>query len=337
MPGCETSVFSETTAFEASLREEGCLGLVTTGPGRFAARLTRVVLVRLNLAAAEERLSRIAFVAIPADQVLISFPLDDESRMIWGGIEFASGEIMTLGPGGPAHARTEGPCRWGSIRLPEAELAAYGGALLGAAPIIPSWAKPWRAPPAALRRLRELHAVAIRAAEARPATITGKEAAHGLEQQLIEPLVACLTAAGAGRNGPVRRRNQGLAARFEGQLRSGSYMPGSIAEICAALGVSTPVLRVCCEEQLGMSPARYLRLRRLQRFRRALLSTDAERESLAAVAERHGIRDLSRFIVAYRAFFGETPSVTFSRSQAGAPSRPRIPRRSRPGKIPTIH
>lgn len=337
MPGSGTSVFSEAEEFEASLRQDGCLGVVVTGPGRFAARLTRVALVRLHLAAGEELLSRVAFVATPADNILISFPLDDESRVIWGGIELAPGEIMTLGPGGQAHARTAGSCRWGSIRLPARVLAVYGHALLGAPPIIPTWARPWRAPLPALRRLRELHAIAIRAAEIRPATVTGEEAAHGLEQQLIEPLIACLTAAGTRRNGPVHHRNQGLAARLEEKLRSMPDKNPSIAGICAGLGVPLAALRACCEEQLGIGPARYLRLRRLQGFRRALLAAEAGRESLAEVAERYGVRDLRRFLAAYRAFFGEPPSAALGGGRTGPSSFLRLPRRIRPSKLPTLH
>jgi len=39
---------------------------------------------------------------------------------------------MTLGPGQRVHARTDGPCRWGIIRLPSEHLTQYGRALRGA-------------------------------------------------------------------------------------------------------------------------------------------------------------------------------------------------------------
>jgi hypothetical protein len=59
MPGSVTSVFSEPDDFQAALREEGALGMLVTGPGRFRARLTQVTLHRLRLLAAEEHLPRI--------------------------------------------------------------------------------------------------------------------------------------------------------------------------------------------------------------------------------------------------------------------------------------
>ncbi len=147
MPGSGTSAFSEVEDFAAALRAEGVRSLVVTGAGHFAARLTRVTLPHLDLAAGEERLSRIAFVAGPPGRVLISFPLDDESPLIWGGMELRAGEIATFGPGGQAHARAEGPCRWGSIRLTASDLAGYGKALLGAVPVLPGALGRWRGPP----------------------------------------------------------------------------------------------------------------------------------------------------------------------------------------------
>ena len=76
MPGSVTSVFSEPADFEVALREEGGLGLPITGPDQFRARLTQVKLNRLRLTATEEQLSRIAFVAVPADLILVSLPID---------------------------------------------------------------------------------------------------------------------------------------------------------------------------------------------------------------------------------------------------------------------
>src|SRR5580693_2478591 len=98
MPGSVTSVFSEPGDFEAALREEGSLGLLITGRGQFRARLTQVKLHRLRLSAAEEQLSRIAFIAVPANLILVSLPIDSRRAPIWGGITMRAGEIIALGP-----------------------------------------------------------------------------------------------------------------------------------------------------------------------------------------------------------------------------------------------
>jgi hypothetical protein len=114
MPGSVTSVFGEPDDFQAALRADGVLDLLVTGRGQFRARLTQVTLHHLRLSAGDEHLSRIAFVAVPADMLLLSLPIGNRSTPIWGGIEIQAGEMVTFGPGQRVHARTDGPCRWGT-------------------------------------------------------------------------------------------------------------------------------------------------------------------------------------------------------------------------------
>ena len=56
------------------------------------------MLHRLRLLAAEAHLPRIAFVAVPADAVLVLLPIGGGSSPIWGHIGTRPGEIITLGP-----------------------------------------------------------------------------------------------------------------------------------------------------------------------------------------------------------------------------------------------
>jgi len=109
-------------------RGRGARHLIT-GRGRFRARLTEITLHRLHLSAAEEHLPWIGFVAVPADAVLVLLPIGGVPSPIWGGIAMQVYEIITLGPGQRVHVRTDGPCRWGTIRLPAQDLAGYGRAL----------------------------------------------------------------------------------------------------------------------------------------------------------------------------------------------------------------
>ena len=218
MPGSVTSVFSEAEDFEAALREEGCLGLLVTGPGAFRARLTQVALHRLRLSAAEEYLPRIALVAAPADMILVVLPYGNGPPPIWGGIGMRTSDIMTLGTGQRLHTRTDGPSRWGSIWLPAAELVRYGSALTGAIFAVPSAARWLLLRPAMRRRLRHLHAAAIGAVESRSPAFIDAETAHGLEQQLIDALVESLSKGSAIEVAAATRRHQDLAVRFEALL-----------------------------------------------------------------------------------------------------------------------
>src|SRR6516165_7919027 len=206
MPGSRASVFGEAEDFQAALSADRVAGLLVTGRGQFRARLTQVRLDGWRLAAVEEALSRIAFVAVPAGMVLVSFSIDGGPSPVWGGIEVRTGEILTLGPDQRVHAKTLGSAHWGAIQVPDQQLARYGRALNGARFVVPPVAR-WRPPPAVVRQLRNLHRAAIRMAEARAGALTDLQAAHGLEQQLLQALIECL-ADGAEEEKATGRRHR---------------------------------------------------------------------------------------------------------------------------------
>ena len=316
MPGSATLVFSEPEDFEAALRAEGFLGLWTTGRGQFRARLTRVALSRLRLSTVEEHLCRIAFLAVPADMVMMSFPIGTGTGPTYGGIGMRAGEIATLGSGQQAHTRTDGPCRWGAIWLPVKELVQFGGALTGAEFAVPPFIQCWRPPQAAGKNLLQLHATATRMAEIHPQALVDAEAAHGLEQQLIHAVVECLSAGSGSEITGAARRHQDMMVGFERLLQTQPDRNVRINEICAALDVSDRLLRSVCAAHLGMSPTGYDRLRRMSLVRRILGRGDRDAASISEVARRHGFSDPGRFAVDYRALFGELPSATLRRGSS---------------------
>jgi transcriptional regulator GlxA family with amidase domain len=71
---------------------------------------------------------------------------------------------------------------------------------------------------------------------------------------------------------------------------------------------------MCCAEFLGVSPTRYLLLRRLNKARSALRRADPSTATVAEVARNYQFLELGRFAVTYRATFGESPSTTLQRS-----------------------
>jgi AraC family ethanolamine operon transcriptional activator len=84
----------------------------------------------------------------------------------------------------------------------------------------------------------------------------------------------------------------------------------SLAELCSIAGTSERTLEYAFREQLGVSPVRYLRLRRLNAVRRELRAAEPGTARVTDVAMRWGFWQLGRFAVEYRALFGERPSQT---------------------------
>jgi AraC-like DNA-binding protein len=111
------------------------------------------------------------------------------------------------------------------------------------------------------------------------------------------------------------RRHRGVLARFEDLLVAEPSL--SMAEICAALGISGRMLRECCKKHLGVGPSGYRRVRRMQQVHRALRSKNSRAATVFEIASRYGIRDLGRFAASYQALYGELPSVTLRRGRQG--------------------
>ena len=103
-------------------------------------------------------------------------------------------------------------------------------------------------------------------------------------------------------------------ARFRGIVEAQADQLPEIAEISRQVGVSSRLLRLACQEQLGVSPLQYGLLRRMQTVRRRLQNADPEITRVTDIATEHGFWELGRFAVRYRHFFGETPSATLKRA-----------------------
>jgi transcriptional regulator GlxA family with amidase domain len=102
--------------------------------------------------------------------------------------------------------------------------------------------------------------------------------------------------------------------RFEEALSERTKQRLNMPAICAEIGVPERTLRTCCNEFLGVSPARYLLLQRLNKARSALGRAERSTASVTEIARSHQFVELGRFAVKYRATFGESPSITLQRA-----------------------
>jgi transcriptional regulator GlxA family with amidase domain len=161
--------------------------------------------------------------------------------------------------------------------------------------------------------LLRLHSKACRLAETKHELIANREVARALEQELLHALVNCLMADDANGNLKAGRHHADIMVRFEDASTTHSSPQLNMPALCSAIGVPERTLRVCCTEFLGMSPTRYLLLRRLNMVRSALQRADPETASVAEIARTYQFREAGRFAVTYRTIFGEMPSSTLRR------------------------
>jgi AraC-like DNA-binding protein len=315
MTRCGSRTFIDAADYRVSV-PGASIELVVTGCGAFGARVSWVEMQSLRLVGIEESLPRVAFVALPAKSVFVSFPLDSGPAPLWCGVRLRRGDLVLHARGERFHQATDGATRWGLISMSRGDLAAYTKALLGRGLAVPRAARFLRPPSGVMADVLRLHVQACRMASANPGMLARREVARALEQDLIRTLIAALASAEVRERSEAMRRHAEIMVRFEKALAAHRHRQPPMPELCAALGVPERTLRMCCEEFVGRTPLGYARLRRLNLARAALSKAEHGTASVAKIARAHGFSEPGRFAVAYRALFGEAPSATLMRNSA---------------------
>ncbi len=309
--------------------------LFVTGPGIYSAELTRVDLHRLWIQRSHSVLPHIAHHALKKDRTVAFFLADPHQAPIHHtGMEFAPGELMFEAIGSEHYHRVSGESHWAAMSLTHEDLASISRAITGQDLVAPRENCVKRPSVELMARLLRLHQAAAQLAAAAPEILAHPEVARAVEQSLTGVIVSCLAdGMDTKRNSASHPRMQ-VMRRFEQLLEASSENILYLPEICAALGVPARTLRYHCMEHLGLSPHRYLWLRRMNMARVSLARSDPHSATVTAIANDHGFAELGRFAVSYRSLFGEAPSVTLQRpperAQNMAPKDPF-------GFLPNLH
>jgi AraC-like DNA-binding protein len=307
--------------YEASLRQAH-IELVITSRGEFKAHTTWAELHCLQLLRCQEDVPRIGYLSLAPQLAFVAFPTGSGPPPVWCGTELQAQDIMLHSRGGRLHQSTAGPCIWSLIALDPQQLEKNGRALSGKPLSLPPAGRVLRPSSRDAARLRRLHAQACRLAETKPKILAHPEVARAIEQGLIQALVTCLTAAKVQENGAVKRHHARIMIRFEEVLAEHLSQPLRVADLCELIGVTGRTLRFCCAEFLGISPSRYVMLRRLKQVNLALRNADASMANVAELARHFGFTELGHFAGAYQATFGEPPSTTLRRAPESRFHRP---------------
>ena len=227
-------------------------------------------------------------------------------------MDVSSGEIVVMGAE-PTHRVTFAPGHCGAMSLTPTDLAAAGRALAGRELARPSVTYVTRPAPALRGHLVKLYEEAAHLAKTAPDRLAHPEVARSLEEALIHAMIRCLTESTMSEVDSRTRNHAAVISKFEEFLEANCVEPIYLSEICIATGVSENTLRRCCHEHLRMSPIRYLWLRRMNLARAALTRADPATATVTGIATDYGFWELGRFSVEYRAFFGESPSVSLHR------------------------
>ena len=287
MPSSAVRTFTDPDQYAASIRQ-GTYELTVTGRGNFTAKLTRIDLHRLWMQRFSETFPRISHVAGWGGRAIIAFRTQPGPSLLRVGMEMRPTTIVQHSVGQDYYQNSSGLACYGSMSLPIEVMTCVGAAIAGCDLTPPKDALTIIPLPAAMARLQRLHAAAGALAEDAPAVIAHPEAARGLEQALIEAMLACFTTGQVQEDRTALRHHTMIMRKFYGAIEESPNEALYLPELCTGIGVTERTLRVCCQEQIGMDPKRYLTLRRMQFARRALRESDPTETTVTEIATRYG-------------------------------------------------
>jgi AraC-like DNA-binding protein len=317
MPSSTFRTFGDPDEHAAAIRGATAAILVTKR-GEYRAELTSAVLHQLWIQANRTVLPHVARCSLARDRSIVLFP-GDARPVHHTGMELSPGEMMFNSLGSEHYHRMEADSHWRAMSLGPADLAAAGQVLAGVDLSAPLSNRRVRPPPHLMSRLSRLHDATTQLAATVPDLLAHPEVARALEQELVCAMVRCLVADPATEVERNLARRPSVMRRLERFLEQNENQALYIPEICAAINVTDRTLRSHCAEHLGMSPHRYLWLRRMNLARRALAASAPPR-TVTDIATEFGFYELGRFAVAYRQLFGELPSVSLRRDWMPTPS-----------------
>jgi AraC family ethanolamine operon transcriptional activator len=136
---------------------------------------------------------------------------------------------------------------------------------------------------------------------------------HALENELLARVVELLITVGSLKGCQTQRKRYAYFRRAVYNIARGN-IPANTAEMALASGASERVLQLAFQENLGISPYRFLRIFQLNRLGRDLRHARYPRETVTESMEKFGFTQFGRTSAEYKQLFGELPSETLNRN-----------------------
>ena len=173
-----------------------------------------------------------------------------------------------------------------------------------------------RPPAIVMAAVQRLLLDAVRTAQHNPCVLASQNALRSLERSLQTVVAMALTQGSSNlsrRHDRTKLSHSFVLRRVEAYLEAHLSEPVYLADLCAATGASERTLQQVFLEFYGVSPLRYLKLRRLNLARQCLRDGTPGDTRVTDVALECGFWELGRFATDYKALFGESPSHTLQR------------------------
>ncbi len=288
--------------------QDGVLEHVQLECGQFSGQIAHTAAPESWVDWGRYTLSVLARGDLSRDRVTIAMALQGQGDWRLQGASALTGDIVVFPERGELLAALPPQAQWLSVQVSRERLDAAGLAVHAYSPSQAHRINAGEAP----ELYRTLASLAPVLAPMPSAETYDSAAVAWAHDQLVDGLfaqLARLSAAGSVETplGPTERHH--VVRRAELYLEGRDEQSVRMEDLCQAACTSLSRLERAFRETFGVSPRRYLTLRRLAAVRRELLRRESH-ASITDVAMRWGFFHLGRFAQDYKALFAELPSQT---------------------------
>jgi AraC family transcriptional regulator, ethanolamine operon transcriptional activator len=295
--------------------QQGVLEHVQLEPGLFRGQIAHTATADSRVDWGRYALSVLARGDLSDDMVSVTMALEGQGDWRVQGQRVETGDMAIFAEGGELLVALPARAQWLSMQVPRSRLEALGlyaplRLASGVARIRGAIA------PGLQRSLAGLAPVLAPHDTPRRGEAAAIELAHAELMSTLLGELARRVDSGGGAASLAPGERWKVIRRAEAYLESRGDESVRIDDLCVAACTSLSRLERAFREAFGVSPRRYLALRRLAAVRRELLRGEANL-SVTEVATRWGFFHLGRFSQEYRLLYGERPSQTLATPRAG--------------------
>lgn len=303
--------FSECDGFKDFLKHEDA-EITQIRAGSFINTVSLVPLERMVFRYGTKSTPWIATGSATPGHVSLLMDLNYRLFPTVNGIRQEGGPLVQLYGEGSEHCSVAaGDGEYAMIPIPNPILEdSLRGLGIGSMPVEPGRFAFLNPGAETLRMLMDTIGSLRASAEGSPAMFLSGEVRRTAERELLTRLALVIGQAEGCRGIGHRIDRMKTFSRARAFLHEKADSPVYLAELCAATGVPERTLRDVFQSILGVSPLRYLQLRRMRQVHHALQRSNSREHSVKEVALSSGFWQLGRFAVEYKRLFGQSPSQT---------------------------
>lgn len=166
------------------------------------------------------------------------------------------------------------------------------------------------------------HQILSEAAKA-PVVLEHQASLQAIRCSILETLVGlCSSPVGSVRSSSTHISRHSLVSEVREYALSKKDQPVMVPDVCRRFYITPRTLQNAFHDVLGVSPASYLRMIRLNGIRRMLRDRSSRVSSIQDAAAAWGFWHLSQFAHDYKKLFGELPSDSLRQSLRGDSREP---------------